>query len=48
MEDLTLINQYKFSKPKLFYHNYVKYCSEFYNTKGLNTYQIINLFESIP
>jgi hypothetical protein len=37
-----LINQYKLSKPKLFYHNYVKYCSEFYNTQGLNTYKIIN------
>jgi hypothetical protein len=37
-----LINQYKLIKPKLYYHNYVKYCSEFYNTKGLNTYQIIN------
>jgi len=37
-----LINQYKLNKPKLFYHNYVKYCSEFYNTKGLNTYKVIN------
>lgn len=37
-----LINQYKLNKPKLFYHNYVKYCSEFYNTKGLNTFQVIN------
>ncbi len=37
-----LINQYKLNKPKLFYHNYVKYCSEFYNTQGLNTFQVIN------
>lgn len=37
-----LINQYKLTKPKLYYHNYVKYCSEFYNTAGLNTYQIIS------
>jgi hypothetical protein len=37
-----LINQYKLTKPKLYYHNYVKYCSEFYNTTGLNTYQIIS------
>lgn len=37
-----LINQYELNKPKLFYHNYVKYCSEFYNTQGLNTYEVIN------
>jgi hypothetical protein len=37
-----LINQYKLNKPKLYHHNYVKYCSEYYNTVGLNTYQIIN------
>lgn len=36
-----LINQYKLLKPKLFYHAYVKYCSDYYNTQGLNSYQII-------
>lgn len=37
-----LINQFKLNKPKLYYHNYVKYCHKFYNSKGLNIFETIS------
>jgi hypothetical protein len=33
-----LINSFKLEKPKLFYHQYVRKYTEYYNTQGLNPY----------
>jgi len=37
-----LVNSYKMNKPKFFYHNYVRGYSPYYNTVGLNKFEIIN------
>ena len=37
-----LVNSYKISKPKFFYHQYVRGYSSFANTLGLNKFEIIN------
>lgn len=36
-----LVNSYKFDKPKFYYHQYVRGYDEWYNSKGLNKYEII-------
>jgi hypothetical protein len=37
-----LVNSYKMDKPTFFYHNYVRGYSPYYNTVGLNKFEIIN------
>lgn len=37
-----LVNSYKMTKPKFFYHRYVRGYGDFLNSKGLNEYVIIN------
>ena len=37
-----LVNSYKMNKPKFFYHNYVRGYSPYFNTVGLNKFEIIN------
>lgn len=37
-----LVNSYKMDKPKFFYHNYVRGYPPYYNTIGLNKFEIIN------
>jgi hypothetical protein len=38
----NLINSYKMSKPKFFYHKYVRQYGTYYNTIGLNKFEIVN------
>lgn len=37
-----LVNSYKFTKPKFFYHQYVRGYGEYLNTQGLNTFTTIH------
>jgi hypothetical protein len=37
-----LVNSYKMDNPSFFYHNYVRGYSPYYNTIGLNKFEIIN------
>ena len=38
----NLINSYKMSKPKFFYHEYVREYEFYFNTIGLNKFEIIS------
>jgi hypothetical protein len=37
----NLINSYNFNKPKFFYHQYVRNYSDYNNTQGLNSFEIV-------
>lgn len=37
-----LVNSYLMKNPKFFYHRYVRKYSEYFNTKGLNKFEIID------